>query len=78
MQNSDIVVGLPTIFGKWFTGILCLLKEPEIMKEAYKKVGRAQPEVDSILNYSTGCRQALCYTDFDGISHLHIGYQTYP
>lgn len=42
VQDSNVVAGLPTIFGKWFTSVLCLLQGPEIMVKAYRKVGETK------------------------------------
>lgn len=42
LQDSDVVAGLPTIFGKWYTSVLCLLQGPEIMMKAYRKVGKTE------------------------------------
>lgn len=39
MQDSDNIVGLPTIFGKRLTSIRFLLRGPEITIGAYRKVG---------------------------------------
>jgi len=50
LQDSDIAVGLPTIFGKWFTSVLCLLQGPEIMVKAYRKVGKTESYECSTLN----------------------------
>ena len=49
LQDTDIVAGLPTIFGKWFTGVLCLLQGPELMLKVYGKVRKTQSRDDSTL-----------------------------
>ena len=49
LQDTDIVVGLPTIFGKWFTSVLCLLQGPELMLKAYGKVRKPQSRDGSTL-----------------------------
>ena len=49
LQDTDIVAGLPTIFGKWFTSVLCLLQGPELMLKAYGKVRKTQSHDDSTL-----------------------------
>ena len=49
LQDTDIVAGLPTIFGKWFTSVLCLLQGPELMLKAYGKVRKTQSRDDLTL-----------------------------
>ena len=49
LQDTDIVAGLPTIFGKWFTSVLCLLRGPELMLKAYAKVRKKQSRDASTL-----------------------------
>lgn len=50
LQDSKVIAGLPTVFGKWFTSVLCLLQGPEVMMKAYKKVGEMESYDISTLN----------------------------
>ena len=59
LQDSDLVVGLTTIFGKWFTSLLCLLKGPEIILKAYQKVGRTGSHDGSTLNVEQATGKAF-------------------
>lgn len=49
LQDSDVVAGLPTIFGKWLTSILCLVQGPEVLAKTYRKVGTMESYDDSAL-----------------------------
>lgn len=50
LQDSDVVAGLPTVFGKWFSGILFILQGPEMVVKSYKKVGEVGSYGGTLLN----------------------------
>ena len=49
LQDTDIVAGVPTIFGKWFTSGLCLLQGPELILKAYSSVRKTASRDDLTL-----------------------------
>ncbi|KAM0794867.1 cytochrome P450 [Usnea florida] len=62
--DTDIVAGLPTIFGKWFTSVFCLLQGPELMLKAYGKAAGRPFAIPTLTNYW------ICISDAKQISEL--------